>query len=77
MKTEKFISKNSLKSPSKMVIKMIGTMDWFNSLMDKSEFVIRPRPDGLPALYLKIVHEKEEECKLCALKSTVSEMMLE
>jgi hypothetical protein len=47
---------------------MIGTMDWFNSLMDKSEFVIRPRPDGLPALYLKITHGNEEEFKLLCTK---------
>ena len=68
MKTEKFTSKNSLEITIEDGDKMVGTMDWFNNLMAKSEFVIRPKPDGLPALYLKIVHEKEEECKLLCTK---------
>jgi len=64
MKTEIFKSKNGLKIIVEDRNEMIGTMDWFNDLMAKSEFVIRPRPDGLPALYLKIVYEKVEEYKL-------------
>lgn len=68
MKTEKFTSKNSLEITIEDGDKMVGTMDWFNNLMAKSEFVIRPKPDGLPALYLKIVHEKKEECKLLCTK---------
>ena len=68
MKTEKFTSKNSLEITIEDGDKMVGTMDWFNNLMAKSEFVIRPKPDGLPALYLKIVHKKEEECKLLCTK---------
>ncbi len=64
MKTEKFTSKNSLEITIEDGDKMVGATDWFNDLMAKSEFVIRPRPDGLPALYLKIVHEKDEEYKL-------------
>jgi hypothetical protein len=68
MKTEKFTSKNSLEITIEDGDKMVGTMDWFNNLMAKSEFVIRPKPNGLPALYLKIVHEKKEEFKLLCTK---------
>ena len=68
MKTEKFTSKNSLEITIEDGDKMVGTMDWFNNLMAKSEFVIRPKPNGLPALYLKIVQEKKEECKLLCTK---------
>lgn len=68
MKTEKFTSKNSLEITIEDGDKMVGTTDWFNNLMAKSEFVIRPKPNGLPALYLKIVHEKKEECKLLCTK---------
>jgi hypothetical protein len=68
MKTEIFTAKNSLEITVENGDKMVGTMNWFNNLMAKSEFIIRPRPDGLPALYLKIVHEKEEEYKLLCTK---------
>ena len=68
METEKFKAKNGLEITVENRKEMVGTMDWFNNLMAKSEFVIRPRPDGLPALYLKITHEKKEECKLLCTK---------
>ena len=68
MKTEKFTSKNSLEITIEDGDKMVGTMDWFNNLMAKSEFVIRPKPDGLPALYLKTINGNEEECKLLCTK---------
>ena len=68
MKTEIFKSKNGLKIIVEDRNEMIGTMDWFNDLMSRSEFVIRPRPDGLPALYLKITHGNEEEFKLLCTK---------
>ena len=68
METKKFKAKNGLEITVENRKEMVGTMDWFNNLMAKSEFVIRPRPDGLPALYLKIVHEKKEECKLLCTK---------
>ncbi len=68
MKTEKFTAKNGLDITIEDGDKMVGTMDWFNDLMAKSEFVIRPRPDGLPALYLKITHGNEEEFKLLCTK---------
>ena len=64
MKTEIFTTKNSLEITVENGDKMVGTMNWFNNLMAKSEFIIRPRPDGLPALYLKITHGNEEEFKL-------------
>lgn len=68
MKTERFTSKNSLEITIEDGDKMVGTMDWFNNLMAKSEFVIRPKPDGLPALYLKTINGNEEECKLLCTK---------
>ena len=64
----KFKSKSGLEITIKDSDKMVGTMDWFNDLMAKSEFVIRPRPDGLPALYLKTINGNEEECKLLCTK---------
>ncbi len=70
MKTEKFTSKNSLEITIEDGDKMVGTMDWFNDLMSRSEFVIRPRPDGVPALCLKIAHGNEEECKLLCTKKS-------
>ena len=68
METEKFKAKNGLEITVENRKEMVGTMDWFNNLMAKSEFVIRPRPDGLPALYLKITHGNEEEFKLLCTK---------
>ena len=68
MKTEIFKSKNGLKIIVEDRNEMIGTMDWFNDLMSRSEFIIRPRPDGLPALYLKTINGNEEECKLLCTK---------
>jgi hypothetical protein len=68
MKTEIFKSKNGLKIIVEDRNEMIGTMDWFNDLMSRSKFVIRPRPDGLPALYLKITHGNVEEFKLLCTK---------
>ena len=56
MKTEIFKSKNGLKIIVEDRNEMISTMDWFNDLMSRSEFIIRPRPDGLPALYLKTIN---------------------
>ncbi len=47
---------------------MVGTMDWFNSLMDKSEFVIRPTIHNRPALFLKTSGENEEYRFLCTKK---------
>ncbi len=66
----KFTAKNGLKITVEDGDKMVGTMDWFNDLMSRSEFVIRPRPDGLPVLYLKIAHGNEEECKLLCTKKS-------
>ena len=68
MKTGIFKSKNGLKIIVEDRNEMIGTMDWFNDLMSRSEFIIRPRPDGLPALYLKTINGNEEECKLLCTK---------
>jgi hypothetical protein len=70
MKTEKFKSKNGIEITIENCDEMVGTMDWFNDLMSRSEFVIRPRPDGVPALYLKIAHGNEEECKLLCTKKS-------
>jgi hypothetical protein len=61
MKTEIFKSKNGLKIIVEDRNEMIGTMDWFNDLMAKSKFIICPKPDGEPALYLKTINREEEE----------------
>jgi hypothetical protein len=67
MKTEIFKSKNGLKIIVEDRNEMIGTMDWFNDLMAKSEFIICPKPGGEPALYLKTINREEEEYRLlCA-----------
>ena len=68
MKTEKFTAKNGLDITIEDGDKMVGTMDWFNNLMAKSEFIIRPKPDGEPALYLKTINREEEEFKLLCTK---------
>jgi hypothetical protein len=61
MKTEKFTAKNGLDITIEDGDKMVGTMDWFNNLMAKSKFIICPKPDGEPALYLKTINREEEE----------------
>lgn len=64
----KFKSKNGLEIVVENSDKMVGTMDWFNSLMDKSEFVIRPTIHNRPALFLKTSGENEEYRFLCMKK---------
>lgn len=64
----KFKSKSGLEITVEDGDKMIGTMDWFNSLMDKSEFVIRPTINNRPALFLKTNGENEEYRFLCMKK---------
>jgi len=64
----KFKSKNGLEIVVENSDKMVGTMDWFNSLMDKSEFVIRPTINNRPALFLKTNGENEEYRLLCMKK---------
>ncbi len=68
MKTEIFKSKNGLEIAIESSDKMVGTMDWFNDLMAKSEFIIRPKPNGEPALYLKTINREEEEYRLLCTK---------
>ncbi len=64
----KFKSKNGFEIVVENSDKMVGTMDWFNSLMDKSEFVIRPTIHNRPALFLKTSGENEEYRLLCMKK---------
>jgi hypothetical protein len=35
----------------------VGTLGWFNSILEKSEFVIKNNQTGIPALFLRIKNE--------------------
>jgi len=35
----------------------VGTLGWFNSIMNKSEFIIKNSNTGTPAIFLKTVEE--------------------
>lgn len=53
--------KNTIEIKIECKGKVVGTLGWFNSIMNESEFVIKETKTGLPGMFLKLKNADKKD----------------